>query len=189
MDLETLYFSHADPWRGWLEQYHEQRSGVYLIFYKIDHPKPSMRWEEAVQEALCFGWIDSTVKSLGGGKRQQYFCPRKPGSAWSRVNKRYIAKLEQAGRMHPSGLARVQEARQDGSWTALDGVENGDIPPDLLAAFKPYPEALAFFQSLSRTYMKSYLYWLFQAKRQQTRDKRIGEIIACCRAGQKSRNP
>lgn len=90
-----------------------------------------MRWEEAVKVALCYGWIDSTVRSLGDGKRKQYFCPRKPKSTWSRVNKNYITELKADGLMHKSGLEVIEVAKKNGSWTELDDVENGVIPEDL----------------------------------------------------------
>ncbi len=189
MALETHYFPNSDAWRQWLEEYHEESEGVYLIFYTVAHEMDSMRWEEAVREALCFGWIDSTVKSLGDGKRRQYFCPRNPGSVWSKLNKQHIEELSAEGKMHRSGLARIEAARLDGSWTALDDVENGVIPEDLQAAFDRKPKALSFYNELSWTHQKSYLYWLFQAKREATRQKRISEIIRLCAAGQKSRNP
>ena len=188
MALETRYFPNSAAWRQWLEQNHQDAGGVYLIFFTVAHEKESMRWEEAVREALCFGWIDSTVKSLGNGKRQQYFCPRKPGSAWSKLNKQHIEELAEAGKMHPSGEARIEAARRDGSWTALDDVENGVVPEDLQVAFEGHPEALNFYQDLSWTHQKSYLYWLFQAKREATRQNRISEIIRLCAAGIKTRN-
>lgn len=189
MALESHYFPNPEAWRQWLEQNHAESDGVYLIFYTVAHAKESMRWEEAVREALCFGWIDSTVKSLGNGKRRQYFCPRNPGSAWSKLNKQHIEELSAAGKMHPSGEARIEAARMDGSWTALDDVENGVIPEDLQAAFEEQPKARSFYEELSWTYQKSYLYWLCQAKREATRQKRISEIIRLCAAGIKSRNP
>ncbi|MDG1573445.1 YdeI/OmpD-associated family protein [Robiginitalea sp. M366] len=189
MALETQYFEHAGLWRSWLESHHGHSQGVYLIFYAVGHAMPSMRWEEAVREALCFGWIDSTVKSLGDGKRRQYFCPRKPGSTWSRINKTHLAELMEAGRVHPSGMERIRQAQADGSWVALDQVEAGVVPPDLQEALDRSPEALSFFNSLSRTYRKSYLYWLFQAKREETRNKRISTIVGCCAAGKKTWYP
>ena len=187
MELETHYFPSAAEWRCWLQANAGQSPGVYLIFYKVAHEKPSMRWEEAVREALCFGWIDSTVKSLGNGKRRQYFCPRKPGSVWSKVNKQHIRELKREGRMHAAGLAIIEAAKNDGSWSALDDVENGVVPEDLREAFEMHPDALEFYEAIAWTYRKSFLYWLFQARRQATRQKRIQEIIRLLRAGKKTR--
>ena len=146
-----------------------------------------MRWEEAVQVALCFGWIDSTVKSLGNGKRRQYFCPRNPKSTWSKLNKRYIAKLEKAGLMHSSGRKLVALAKETGTWSAMDDVENLVVPKDLEKAFKQHIEAFTNYKNFSPGYQKAYLSWLHNAKRQETRDKRILEIIALCTANVKSR--
>jgi uncharacterized protein YdeI (YjbR/CyaY-like superfamily) len=186
--ITELYFEDDNGWNEWLCSNHETSEGIYLIFYAVDHPNRSMRWEEAVKVALRYGWIDSTVKSLGNGKRRQYFCPRNPGSVWSRLNKTHIKKLTEEGLMHSSGLMKVTEARADGSWFELDDVENGVIPPDLLEAFKGNKKARTHYNQFSRTYQKGYLYWLHQAKRPQTRQARIGEIIRLCEANIKSRS-
>ncbi len=183
-----LYFINSEEWRRWLEENHNQSSGVDLIFYKVGHERPSMRWEDAVKVALCFGWIDSTLKSLGDGKRRQYFCPRKPKSAWSKLNKTYIEELIALDLMHESGLKKIEDAKRDSSWSALDDVENGILPEDLKTAFDNYPKAFENYSNFSWTYQKSYLYWLNQAKRPETRSKRIAEIIHLCEANIKARN-
>lgn len=185
--LAEHYFKNTKEWRHWLHENHNTSRGVYLIFYKVSHEADSMRWEEAVMVALCYGWIDSTVKSLGNGKRRQYFCPRNPKSVWSKVNKQHIKKLDAAGQMHQSGLDAIELAKENGSWTALDDVENGIIPEDLQLAFNKNPQAFENYSNFSYTYRKSFLYWLNQAKRQDTRDKRIAEIIGLCAANKKSR--
>ena len=146
-----------------------------------------MRWEEAVKVALCFGWIDSTVKNLGGAKRRQYFCPRNPKSTWSKLNKTYIKELEEAGLLNESGYKSVELAKKIGTWTAMDDVENGVIPSDLQKAFDSNPVASENFQNFSPGYRKSYLSWLHVAKREETRMKRIEEIIKLCEANKKER--
>ncbi|MGI9546273.1 MAG: YdeI/OmpD-associated family protein [Flavobacteriaceae bacterium] len=186
-DIPEVYFESADHWRQWLEEYHDNKTGINLILYKVGHEKASMRWEDAVRVALCFGWIDSTVKSLGEGKRRQYFCQRKPKSTWSKLNKTYIKELHSSGLIHKSGLNKIAEAKKDGSWTALDDVENGVVPIDLQQAFDKNSTAYKNYANYSRTYQKSYLYWLNQAKRPETRARRIKEIIQLCEAGVKSR--
>ena len=130
MESPQFYFKNDKEWQRWLHDNHGSSKGIQLIFYKIDHEMPSMRWEEAVRVALCYGWIDSTVKSLGDGKRQQYFCPRKPKSVWSKVNKNHLIDLESKGLIHESGYKAIAIAKENGSWTALDAVENGIIPVD-----------------------------------------------------------
>ncbi len=183
-----LYFENDEEWRKWLHKNHCISEGVYLIFYKVKSQQTSMRWEEAVKVALCYGWIDSTVKKLDEERRRQYFCPRKPKSVWSKLNKSYIAALIQNDLMHESGLKAITIAKENGSWTALDNVENGVIPKDLQRAFNKNKAAFNNYLNFSRSYRKSYLYWLNQAKRQETRDKRIVEIIGLCKANIKTRD-
>ncbi len=183
-----LYFPRDVEWRQWLEVNHATHpQGVYLIMYKLEANIPTMRWEEAVRVALCYGWIDSTVKNLGGPKRRQYFCPRKPKSVWSALNKKYISEMEPLGLIHESGWNAINVARENGMWSALDNVENGIIPAELQAAFDANPKAWENYQSFAPGYRKSYLYWLHNAKREETRAKRIEQIIAYCEAGIKTR--
>ncbi|MEO0504528.1 MAG: YdeI/OmpD-associated family protein [Bacteroidota bacterium] len=188
VDYPEHYFKNDNEWRAWLHENHLNSQGVYLIFYAVQHEKESMRWEEAVCVALCYGWIDSTVKSLGDGKRRQYFCPRKPKSVWSKVNKQHIKELRKEGLMHKSGLSVIKKAKADGTWTLLDNVENGVVPEDLQRAFEQNAIAFKNFQSFTKGQRKSYLYWLFLAKRPETREKRIQEIIALSEQGVKSRS-
>ncbi|SNR42599.1 Uncharacterized conserved protein YdeI, YjbR/CyaY-like superfamily, DUF1801 family [Maribacter sedimenticola] len=178
--IPEFYFKNDTEFREWLHNNHMQYTGIHLIFYSVAHINESMRWEEAVQVALCYGWIDSTVKSLGNGKRRQYFCPRKPKSVWSKVNKDHIKFLKAEGLMHSAGLDAIQVAKQNGSWTALDDVESGIIPKDLQIAFNANAQAFTHFKNFTHSQRKSYLYYLNQAKRQETRDKRIIEIIYHC---------
>ncbi|WP_299211750.1 YdeI/OmpD-associated family protein [uncultured Aquimarina sp.] len=183
-----LYFKTDKEWRHWLHKNHTISDGVYLIFYKVESKHPSMRWEEAVKVAICYGWIDSTVKRLDEERRRQYFCPRKPKSVWSKLNKTYIIDLIRDDLMHQSGLDIIEIAKKNNSWTALDNVENGIIPQDLKKAFNSNSEAFTNYKNFSPSYRKNYLYWLNQAKRQETRDKRILEIIRLCKANIKTRD-
>ncbi len=185
-DKPELYFKTDQEWRSWLHKNYNKSDGIYLIFYKVESKKPSMRWEEAVRVALCYGWIDSTVKKLDDESRRQYFCPRKPKSAWSKVNKNHIKELRKDGLIHSSGLDSINIAKENGSWIALDDVENGIIPNDLKKAFDQNPKAFENYQNFAKGYRKSYLYWLHNAKRQETRDKRIITIIELCESNQKS---
>ncbi len=183
-----LYFPKDVEWRSWLDDNHLGYSkGVYLIFYKLETKIPTMRWEEAVKVALCYGWIDSTVKSMGNGKRQQYFCPRSPKSTWSALNKRYIKTLEMDDLIHRSGRAAIELAKRTGTWTAMDDVENLVIPEALQKAFNANDAAFKNYNGFSPGYQKSYLSWLFQAKRPETREKRILEIIRLCEENIKAR--
>ena len=187
MEKPELFFPKDIEWYDWLLQNHESSKGVYLIFYKLELKVPTMRWEDAVKVALCFGWIDSTVKSLGNGKRQQYFCPRNPKSVWSALNKKYIVELIENNLMHESGSSKIEIAKHNGSWMVLDDVEKGVIPKDLQSAFNKSPKAFTNYQNFAPSYRKGYLYWLNHAKREETRLKRITEIIELCEKNIKSR--
>jgi uncharacterized protein YdeI (YjbR/CyaY-like superfamily) len=187
LELPELYFKSDKEWRDWLHKNHKLHKGAYLIFYKVEHKNDSMRWEEAVKVALCYGWIDSTVKSLGDGKRRQYFTPRNPKSVWSALNKKYLEGLISENLMHQSGLEIIKIAKQNGSWEALDAVENGIIPEDLQSEFDKNSKAFENYQNFAPSYRKSYLYRLNQAKREDTRKKRIAEIIRLCAHNVKSR--
>lgn len=183
-----FYFKTTVEWRSWLEENHNISTGVYLIFYKVGSKMQSMRWEEAVKVALCFGWIDSTAKRLDDERRRQYFCPRRDKSVWSKLNKTYIESLIAENLMHEAGLTKIEIAKQNGSWSSLDDVENLVIPPDLQKAFDKNPNAFENYMNFSPSYRKSYLYWLNQGKREETRKKRIKEIVSLCSKNIKSRD-
>lgn len=189
MERPELYFPRDIEWREWLDLHHDNHpEGVYLIFYKLEMNIPTMRWEEAVRVALCYGWIDSTVKSMGNGKRRQYFCKRNPKSTWSALNKRHIKELEQQGLIHESGWEMIRLAKKTGTWTAMDDVENLVIPKDLQDAFDNHPTAFENYSNFAPGYRKGYLSWLHAAKREATREKRRNEIIRLCKANIKSRH-
>lgn len=187
-EKELLYFKNASDWREWLHNNHHSSTGVYLIFYKVNSPFESMRWEEAVQVAICYGWIDSTVKNLDEHSRKQIFSPRKAKSVWSKLNKTYIEKLIAENLMHKSGLAKIEIAKKNGSWNSLDAVEDLIIPEDLAQAFEQNKIAFENYNNFSPSYRKSYLYWLNQAKRTETRNNRINSIIDLCKQNKKSRD-
>ncbi|MDC9723335.1 MAG: YdeI/OmpD-associated family protein [Urechidicola sp.] len=185
MTKPQLYFSTDSEWRNWLHDNHTTSSGVYLIMYKVSSPTQSMRWEEAVKVALCYGWIDSTVKRLDHEKRQQYFTPRKHKSVWSKLNKTYIKELTKEKLMHTSGKAIIKIAKQNGSWDALNDVDNEVISPLLQKAFDANPQAFENYKNFAPSYRRGYLYWLYAAKREATQQKRIEEIIKLCNANKK----
>lgn len=178
IDIPTIYPDSPAAWRQWLLENHRTAAAVWLVYYKKKAGKPSLSWSEAVDEALCFGWIDSKAKPLDDEKYMQFFTPRKPKSVWSKINKEKIIQLEAAGKMMDAGWEIIKIAQQNGSWTILDEVEELIIPDDLTAAFAPYPEAWARFLALSKSVRKTYLYLLVSAKRPETRQKRIEDIVA-----------
>lgn len=167
----------AEAWRQWLAQHHDQQEAVWLIIYKKDSGIPSVYYDQAVDEALCFGWIDSKPNKRDATSYFQYFSKRNPKSNWSRVNKEKIQRLRAAGKLAPAGEAMIALAQKSGTWTALDDVENLVLPEDLAAAFAAQPAALQFWEGLPRSVKRGSLEWLFTAKRPATRQKRIRDIV------------
>jgi len=176
--LETVCAIDRQSWRDWLEKNHLSSPGVWLIYYKIKSGTPSVQYSEAVREALCFGWIDSKVKSLDENRYRQIFTPRKPKSVWSKLNKQYIEELITQGLMTEAGLSKIEAAKQDGSWTTLDAIEALTIPADLTQVLEANPVAKHGFEALSNSTKKNILYWIASAKRPETRLKRIEQTVS-----------
>jgi uncharacterized protein YdeI (YjbR/CyaY-like superfamily) len=175
--LEKISATSRQEWREWLEKNHQSSIGVWLVYYKVKSRKPSIQYNEAVKEALCFGWIDSKVKSLDEERYMQIFTPRKPKSVWSKLNKQYIEELIEQGLMTLAGLEKIETAKQDGSWNKLDAIENLVIPIDLQKALEANEAAQQNFAAFSRTAKKNILFWIDSAKRPQTRLKRIEQTV------------
>lgn len=174
----TFYAANREEWRQWLQQYHDKEQAVWLIYQKKNSGKPSVTWSEAVDEALCFGWVDSKKKTIDETSFMQFFCRRKPKGTWSKINKEKIVRLMAEGLITKAGLACIEAAKQNGSWELLDEVEELVIPADLQAAFAQQPESGTYFLILSKSVRKSMLQWLVLAKRPETRQKRIEELVA-----------
>lgn len=162
-------------WRAWLEAHHGRPDGVWVITFKKGTHQPRMEYAEAVEEALCFGWVDSKPGKLDDKRSMLWFAPRKAGSRWSRANKERVERLIAAGLMAPAGLAKVKAAKRDGSWAALDTVEALEIPPDLAQALAEHPPAADHFAAFPRSVKCSILEWILAAKRPDTRSKRLIE--------------
>lgn len=177
-DIETFSPASKKQWRAWLKKNHVKKDSVWLIYYKLKSGMPTISWSEAVDEALCFGWIDSKALSIDEEKYKQFFSKRKPTSAWSKINKAKIKRLTEEGLMMPAGLASIEVAKQNGSWTILDEVEKLTIPKELEKAFRANKGSKKFFLSLSKSVQKMILQWIAFAKREETRQKRINEIAA-----------
>ncbi len=173
---ESVCPASREEWRLWLAENHLAKQSVWLIYYKKKSGVPTLSWSEAVDEALCFGWIDSKAKPVDEEKFMQFFCQRKPNSVWSKINKEKVQRLMDAGLIAPAGYESIEAAKQNGSWTILDEVEELIIPNDLEAALKSQPGAEDFFLSLSKSIRKAMLQWLVMAKQPATRQKRIAEI-------------
>ncbi|WP_348655489.1 YdeI/OmpD-associated family protein [uncultured Roseivirga sp.] len=175
--LTTYYPKSKTDWRNWLSKHHDSTQSIWLVYYKTSSNKPTLSWSEAVDEALCFGWIDSTKKAIDKESYMQYFCKRKPNSIWSKINKEKVARLIENNLMTEAGLKSIATAKENGSWNALDDVEALIVPNDLTEALAGCKEALAFFNRLSNSTKKLLLHWVTFAKRPKTRAKRIAEIV------------
>jgi uncharacterized protein YdeI (YjbR/CyaY-like superfamily) len=184
-DVETFYARSRQEWRDWLQEHHNKKPSIWLIYYKKNSDKPRVAYADAVDEALCFGWIDSTSRPLDDEKYMQYFTRRKPKSVWSRINKEKIERLTEEGLMTKAGFAVIETAKQNGSWTILDEAEALIVPADLATALQKNPKADQFFSSLSRTDKRNMLQWLVLAKRPETRHKRMNEIVDLAAQGLK----
>ena len=161
-------------WRRWLELNQTRAEGVWLISYKKATGKTRFEYDEAVEEALCFGWIDSKPNKLYDERSMLWFAPRKAGAGWSKINKARAEKMIQAGRMTPAGLAKIEAAKRDGSWSALDTIEALEVPPDL-AASAAAPIAQQYFDAFPRSVKRAILEWITNAKKPETRARRIEE--------------
>lgn len=176
-EIETYCPGSRAEWRNWLEENHQSKVSVWLVYFRISTNVASLTWSEAVDEALCFGWIDSTRKTIDEERFMQYFSRRKPGSTWSKINKEKIAGLIQNNLMAKAGFDAIETAKQNGTWLLMDAVEELMIPEDLRMALNQNGSALEFFQSQSKSIKKTMLHWVVTAKRPETRTRRIAEIV------------
>lgn len=175
-DIEEFCPKNKDDWRNWLAINHNTQKAVWLILYKKQSPDHNLSWSDSVDEALCFGWIDSTKKTIDSERYKQYFTKRKAQSNWSKINKDKIKTLIAQGLMSEAGLKSIEIAKENGSWTILDDVEELRIPEDLQQELAKYEGSFEYFDSLNKSSKKSLLYWVVSAKRDETRRKRVFEI-------------
>jgi uncharacterized protein YdeI (YjbR/CyaY-like superfamily) len=176
IEIDTFCPTSQREWRQWLEENHGSKQAVWLVWYKKKANIPTVMWSDAVDEAICFGWIDSKRISIDDDKFMQFFSQRKPNGTWSKVNKEKIKELIDKGLMTKAGFASIEKAKQNGSWTVLDDVEELTIPNDLEEEFKIKKGSKEFFLGLSKSIRKGILQWIVLAKQSETRQKRIGEI-------------
>lgn len=176
-DYDTICPTSRQEWRNWLEENHQSKKSIWLIYYKSKTSKPTVKYSDAVDEALCFGWIDSKAKSIDEEMFMQFFCKRKPHSVWSKINKEKVQRLIECGLMTKAGFESIEVAKQNGTWSILDTAESLIIPSDLEAEFQRNPNSIDYFLSLSRSDKRNILQWLVLAKRTETRQKRIAEIV------------
>lgn len=173
---QIFYPKSITEWENWLAANHETELSVWLVFHTKASGRFSLSWSEAVDVALCYGWIDSKKIKVDEHTSHQFFSRRKPNSTWSKINKEKVAQLTEAGRMTPAGIRCTEIAKQNGSWTLLDEVEELIIPDDLEEAFSKHDASRAYFMTLSKSVRKMMLQWIVLAKRPETRQKRIDEI-------------
>lgn len=173
-------------WRQWLADYHASAPGVWLVYSKKASGLPSLSYPEAVEEALCFGWIDSHPRKLDANRTQLLFTPRKPKSGWSKVNKERLTRLEAAGQLMPAGLAAIARAQQNGAWESLDAAEAGTVPADLAAALAADATAARHFAAFSPTARKMILTWVLGAKQPETRARRVSETVRMAALGKRA---
>jgi len=172
---ERVQIESRNEWRAWLVAHHTRTQGVWLVTFKKQHKEKHVSYDDIVEEAMCFGWVDSLGRKLDEDRTMLWFSPRKPGSGWSKPNKERIERMITQGLMTPAGLEKINAAKADGSWTLLDAVEALEIPPDLEAAFGAYSQARVNFEAFPRSAKRAILAWIVQAKKTETRAKRVEE--------------
>jgi uncharacterized protein YdeI (YjbR/CyaY-like superfamily) len=174
---ENSFHAHSRAqWRAWLKQHHRRGEGLWLVTYKKATGKPRLDYDEIVEEALCFGWIDSKPNKLDDERTMLWLAPRKPKTGWSKPNKDRVKRLIANKKMTAAGMAVIEAAQRDGSWNALDAVEALEIPADLATALNAHPPARAYFEAFPRSVKRGLLEWVANAKQAPTRAKRIDDI-------------
>ena len=184
--MKQLYLKTAYEWREWLHNNHDKETEVWLIFFKKETGEPSIEYESAVEEALCFGWIDSIIKKIDDEKYARKFTPRKDNSKWSELNKKRVARLIENNRITDIGMAKVEKAKCNGQWDKPDRPNiQFNIPKIFQVALDQNRKAKENYEQLAPTYQKQYIGWIVVAKRQETKEKRIKESIELLEKGKK----
>jgi uncharacterized protein YdeI (YjbR/CyaY-like superfamily) len=176
-DLKSFYARDRKAWRTWLQKNHSKSPGVWLIYNKKSSGASRLDYNDAVEEALCFGWIDSTARPIDEKKYMQRFTPRKPKSGWSALNKRRIEKMIQQGLMTKAGLEKIEEAKKSGAWEHLDHIEALQLPEDFKKALERNKKAKTNFENFPQFTKKQFLYRINSAKRPETRKERIKLLV------------
>lgn len=184
-ETEVFYPKDVGEWRRWLEQHHQTKASVWMLSYKKASGKPSVTWSDAVEVALCFGWIDSKKIKIDAESSHQFFSRRKAKSTWSKINKDKITQLIASGQMVEAGLETIRVAKENGSWNLLDSVENLVVPEDLEQSLSSNAAAKEYFEGLSKSSKKAMLQWVTMARRPETRQQRINEITKLAAQGMK----
>ena len=188
-DYNQVHPKTRQAWRKWLEKNHDVAPGVWLIYYKKETGKRRLSYAEAVEEALCFGWIDSLPRKLDEERTMLKFTPRKPKSGWSEINKKRIEQLIETKQMTKAGLLKIELAKKNGSWDTLTNSDQhankNTLPADLEKALKKNKNAYENFNAFSHSYRKRFLFWIDSAKREETRKTRIEQTFLMAAANKK----
>jgi uncharacterized protein YdeI (YjbR/CyaY-like superfamily) len=179
--MKTIEVQTASQWRAWLAKHHHSEAEVWLVFRKRDTREPSIAYEDAVDEALCFGWIDSLIKRFDDERYARKFTPRKPDSRWSTANRKRYERLRASGRLMPSGLKLAPTSRSGGA----PRPSVARIPEYIRRELESYPVARNYFESLAPSYRRMYIAWIDSAKQQKTKMRRLQEAIGLLAAGKK----
>ena len=184
--MKQLFFETRDEWRRWLAENHDRVSEVWLVYYKKETGKTCIEYGASVEEALCYGWVDSLIKKLDGERYARKFTPRKAESNWSKSNIKRVEKMIAAGKMTKYGQQLVEAAKQSGSWAnpVLAPKMDFTMPPELKSALQENPRAREGFESLAPSYQKRYIMWIATAKRPETRQKRVKEALKLLEKGE-----
>lgn len=185
-DLPVFHAESRAAWRAWLEANHHTERGVWLCSWRAATGRPLCLYPEAVEEAICFGWIDSTVHVLDEDRRLQLMTPRKPRSSWTRLNRQRVTSMEAAGRMTDAGRRAVEVARQNGWWVIYDPVEDLIEPAELATALDAAPDARAHWDAFPPSARKAMLWWVISAARASTRQQRIASVVEKATTGERA---
>jgi len=184
--FKTLHVTNREDWRQWLEKNHDKEKEIWLIFYKKHTGQPGVPYDDAVEEALCFGWIDSIIKRMDDEKFSRKFTPRKPDSKWSELNKKRVKKMIQEGIMTEAGLALIDAAKESGKWEQdISHPEEFPLAPEMIKAISANKKAWENFNNLAPSYKKQYIGWITTAKKEETRQRRLKEAVELLAQGKK----
>lgn len=175
-DAQRLQFASRADWRSWLTDNHGASTGIFVIYFKKGARKPGPTYDDLIEEALCFGWVDGTLRTVDEQRTSLWFSPRRSGSTWAATNKARVERLRADGLMTPAGEAVIARAQTDGSWTVLDRADALEPPDELVAALTAVPGARAAFEALTPSLRKQFIYQVDSAKRSETRARRAEQI-------------
>ncbi len=184
-DADRVHVRSRAEWRAWLGAHHRRDEGVWLVRFKKGHG-PTLTWDDVVEEAVAFGWIDSVPRTLDDARTMLYVSPRRPGSRWSALSKRRAQRMIDAGAMTPTGQAAIDAAQADGSWAALDDVEKLVVPDDLAAALADRPPARRHWDAFPPSVRRGILEWVLDARRDATRQKRIDQTATLAQRNERA---